>query len=292
MKCPQWSASAHNVIHEFYNADITVFVEGKDDINFWQHKFEQLTSGIKFHIEAVHGDVSRDGGCKLLAEKMRIIIEENGKFLVASDKDYNVVIDSMPKNPLILKTYGYSIENSLLCPKIINRALCKKLHDFSIDETVEISTAIYGICESLKCILVYDIANEHFHKGKNVLSENPFQYISDNGNGTKLKVEKINAKTKEIAPFFSDEEILLVTTKLVASPLDIRYIVRGHFLLRVIYNVFFSLLKKYGYAHKLSISDFYDAIVDECQIKCKCPDSLFLNWEINIALDYLNARFK
>lgn len=103
MKCPQWSASAHNVIHRFYNADITVFVEGKDDINFWQHKFEQLASGIKFHIEAVHGDGSNDGGCKLLAEKMRIIIEENGRFLVAADKDYNVVIDSMPSKSIDLK---------------------------------------------------------------------------------------------------------------------------------------------------------------------------------------------
>ena len=292
MKCPQWSASAHNVIHKFYDADITVFVEGKDDINFWQHKFEQLVSGIKVHIEAVHGDDSISGGCKLLAEKMRIIIEENGRFLVAADKDYNVVIDSMPNNPLILKTYGYSIENSLLCPKIVNRALCKKLHDFSIDETVELSTAISSICESLKCILVYDIANELFHKGKKVLSENPFQYIVNNGKGIRLKAERIDAKIKEIAPSFSDQEMYLVTTKLEASPLDIRYVVRGHFLLRVIYNVFFSLLKKHGYTHSLSMYDFYDAIVDECQITCDCPDLFFLKEEINIALDYLHTHFK
>lgn len=180
----------------------------------------------------------------------------------------------------------------MLCPKIVNRALCKKIHDFTIDETVEFSAAMYNVCESLKCILVYDIANEHFHKGKKVLSENPFQYIANNGNGTKLKAEKIAAKIKEISHFFSDQEMLLVTTKLEAASLDIRYIVRGHFLLRVIYNVFFSLLKKYGYTHKLSITDFYDAIVDECQIKCKCPDTLFLNEEINIALNYLHTHFK
>ena len=287
MKYPQWSTPANNVIHKFYNSDITVFVEGKDDVNFWHHKFEQFAPNIKFHVEAVHKDGSSTGGRQMLAVKMKDIIENNGRFIVASDKDYNFVINSIPDNPLIITTYGYAIENSLLCPQILNRALCKKLHNFSIDETVSISAVIYNVCESLKNIIIYDIANEYYQKGKQVLAESPFQYIENNGMGCSLKMKKLGDKIKDLEPFFSDEEKLFIITKLESTPQDLRYIIRGHFLMRVIYNLFYTLLKNYGYSEQFSMNDFYYAIVDECQAKCNCTDMRHLKEKIESAVKCL-----
>ena len=87
-----------------------------------------------------------------------------------------------------------------------------------------------------------------------------------------------------------DEEKLFIITKLESTPQDLRYIIRGHFLMRVIYNLFYTLLKNYGYSEQFSMNDFYYAIVDECQAKCNCTDMRHLKEKIESAVKCLQKH--
>ena len=49
-----YSADAHNVLSKFYNADKMVYVEGDDDVLFWEFIFNKF-SNFKVKVQGVGG---------------------------------------------------------------------------------------------------------------------------------------------------------------------------------------------------------------------------------------------
>jgi hypothetical protein len=88
----------------FYNKKITVYVEGKDDPLFWDNLFN--IAEIEAHIEDVGGSLELD---KYIAK----IIDSNAEFYVATDNDHNDFLENIATHPKVIRTYGYSIENSM-----------------------------------------------------------------------------------------------------------------------------------------------------------------------------------
>ncbi|MBU1078602.1 MAG: DUF4435 domain-containing protein, partial [Spirochaetes bacterium] len=104
----KYSSDAQSVKSMFYGKDFSVFVEGDEDINFWAMYF-QMASNKQAYIEQV-------GGKEELQDKIDMIINEDAKIIVAMDKDHTPFLNDEIINKKIIKTVGYSIENTLYCP--------------------------------------------------------------------------------------------------------------------------------------------------------------------------------
>ncbi|EFH8005158.1 DUF4435 domain-containing protein, partial [Escherichia coli] len=76
-----WSNEAENVISLFYDADIMVYVEGEDDIAFWEIIFKK---NGRFNVE-----VQDVGGCEALQPYIEKITSGEINAIVARDSDLN-----------------------------------------------------------------------------------------------------------------------------------------------------------------------------------------------------------
>ena len=102
----EYSVEAEEAKRLFYNKDYTVFVEGADDVIFWSKLFE--LAELDSHIEDV-------GGKDRLKTKIYDILDSGASFIVCCDSDHSDFDDERIEHQQIIRTYGYSIENSMYC---------------------------------------------------------------------------------------------------------------------------------------------------------------------------------
>lgn len=94
------SAAAINVTHQFYDKRFMLYVEGDDDIVFWDEHFKKYMPSTFYEIEQVHGK-----------ENLTRYIEgiKDGTLqnvVVACDSDFTLFLEIDPLNsPFIIKTY-------------------------------------------------------------------------------------------------------------------------------------------------------------------------------------------
>jgi hypothetical protein len=102
----EYSPEALNVRNNFFEVDAIVYVEGVDDKLFWPKIFSKF-SGKVFLFEDV-------GGKPELLKKIKILKENNSRFIVATDLDYSFFIEEGLNHSNVITTYGHSIENTLI----------------------------------------------------------------------------------------------------------------------------------------------------------------------------------
>lgn len=87
------------------DVDAVIYVEGVDDELFWPKVFRKF-SNKTFFFENV-------GGKRELLKKFEILKENNSHFIIATDLDYSFSIEEF-NHSNVIKTYGHSIENTLI----------------------------------------------------------------------------------------------------------------------------------------------------------------------------------
>lgn len=159
----EYSDSAKRVISKFYGVDVIVYVEGDSDIVFWEFLFESFL-GCKIYIKPVNGKENLRG-------YIQSIVSGEILDLVAGDADFSV-FDKEDEHPNIVKTYGYSIENSLVSPEVLReviRSIGKiSSHDISHEECVEWVDEFFN---SVHDLVVYDILNDIEGHGEIVVGD-------------------------------------------------------------------------------------------------------------------------
>jgi len=116
-----YSIDALNVRNCFFSTDTIVYVEGDDDILFWDKVFRASTSA-SIYIEAV-------GGSKELDKYIELINSGELESIAARDSDYLDFEGKKNGDSKIIYTVGHSIENSIYCADFICRLamlFCKK----------------------------------------------------------------------------------------------------------------------------------------------------------------------
>lgn len=106
MSMLEYSADAVNVLNVFMRSDFVLFVEGDDDVLFWEALFSECAGDIVLDIRPV-------GGVNGLDRYVEDVLSGKLKCLVARDSDYARIAGRLPEHPKVLYTYGYSIENTL-----------------------------------------------------------------------------------------------------------------------------------------------------------------------------------
>ena len=104
----QYSSSAINTVNKFHRIENIVYVEGQDDLVFWDKVFSYYKFP-SFKIKIA-------GGKTELTSIIKSILKNEVTIIVAIDSDYTCIFGYRKNHPQILYTYGYSIENSIFSP--------------------------------------------------------------------------------------------------------------------------------------------------------------------------------
>ena len=102
-----YSSDALNVLDEFYEVSVMVYVEGVDDEIFW-NKIIRTFYNEEFQVESLGGKEE----VKKAFEALQV--DDTLSYFVASDADYSYFNNEIIESDRILLTYGYSIENTLI----------------------------------------------------------------------------------------------------------------------------------------------------------------------------------
>ncbi len=248
----EYSVSALEAKSLFYNKDIVVYVEGKEDILFWDYLFD--IGAINAHIEDV-------GGNNEIEKYINRIINDNADFYVACDSDHSEFLNDSINHSRIIRTYGYSIENSMYntieLEKVISK-LCKQklsISDELTDWGKEFSNSVFELIK-------LDIANHKFKKGISIFGDNCYPFLK-NQNSHKISSEKTQAFIKNVTNFFTKEELKEVEDLIIQSKKDFWFLIKGHFITHAIINLIKYYVKKYtGSPTGVTLDMLYTLTID------------------------------
>jgi len=274
-----YGTSALDVLDKFHESSFVVFVEGDEDVLFWSAHFN------KAHIHDYY--IEPAGGILELRKIMTQILTENARVIVACDADYAVLLSTLPIHPQIISTYGYSIENTIYCPRIINSVIDKLSHRVK-DRVQSISQVVDSFCEVAKILVVYDIAREKYGKPIEVCGNNCSRFLKSRHSPI-LDDAIISSYISSIRHQFSDDEIEQCERLLESYHKGIKYIIRGHFLTNCVINIIKTFAKSASRkAPFIPLSTLYALTSDGCKM-CDndCPECEIVMQKINDAYNVI-----
>src|SRR5688572_12199253 len=95
----EYSIDAKNVLNDFHEVDLMFYVEGDDDVPFWEFMVGKF-SRLSFKVESV-------GGKSNLKRYVDDIFDEKINGVAGLDLDFSI-FDKIKIHPRIVRTYGYS----------------------------------------------------------------------------------------------------------------------------------------------------------------------------------------
>ena len=243
-----YSVAAKNVLNKFYNVDKMVYVEGEDDIPFWEFIFDKF-AGCSVEVESV-------GGKPELIKVVKGIEDENAEYLVAMDSDFDIFKYSI-SHCKVIKTPGYSIENTLVTSeslaKIIKTLARIPAKDVPRGQCVEWLDKVNNV---IKNLVILDVANEMGGHGLKVALESSDRFMISNAS-CDLCPEKIDEFIESIQ--LSVTEATISDIDKVINDLGLSYIdvVRGHFLLSASLRFIRTTVRTIGKNISISMDALY-----------------------------------
>jgi hypothetical protein len=255
----QYSTKALNVLNAFYKTKAVIFVEGQDDILFWKEQLKKASIKECYVLEA--------GGMPGLIRKISQVINEDARVIIAMDRDHSDFCFKSEAHDLIVKTYGYSIENTLYCPYTVSRITNNHSRSYVCKE-VDIESWYGEFCKEIKTMLVYDIANHRFQKGIAVFGDNCSRFLRSKYSD-KISMERVKCFIAKIKDKFQDAELEECDGLIYKDRRLCRYLVKGHFLTNAVINFIKSKVNKtFGKRPNISLNNFYCLTIDGCNV-CK-----------------------
>lgn len=217
-----YSESALRVKAAFYNKKAMVYVEGTDDIIFWEQFFDKDV----YKVEDV-------GGCGNFKSYIQRLNNGEKSFIIAGDLDYSPYTSSSCNSSLYVTTYSHSIENVMYCPHNINHAVQRLARDSRIDSIKEIENFYDRFVSNVDKLLILDVANNIFGKGVRIFGDSCFRFL-DQKNLPEIDSNKVTNFYNEIVNCFEEKEIKYVKAFLQSEQRSKRLLIKGHFLTEAI----------------------------------------------------------
>jgi len=252
-----YSANGADALGLFHRAKYVIWVEGPDDIVFWEQVLQQVSFA--------NYKVKPAGGKTVLTKYIADIVEHDIDNVVCLDSDYSDYIGDKIDHPRVIYTYGYSIENSMYSPANISKTtgiIAKQ----TAPPVNEVEQWLEQNCNVLEEILLYDIANEVYGRGVSVLGDCCARFLFSSSG--RFAAEKIATAISEVKQKFTDNEIEHVKSLVQSDNRQKYQIVRGHFLFSSIHKYVKSKAQAGGSRHSMSNDHLFDVLVTTFTEKC------------------------
>ena len=276
-----WGSDALSVKHMFFNKKFMIYVEGKEDVPFWDHRFS-LLNFEQFEIQPVSQEEKSSGsGQKELLKLMHKITKgEIKNTVIASDKDYgDFLIDHIIDCKQIVYTPGYSFENSMFCENGLNAFIKLRLRDNSIDEVKFLHEWFDSELKKLIPIIALDILNEKHQKGIKIIPNGQYLFVfKNNGKSHMVSEDRVNTVFQKYINFFELNEVNELIEMLKKK--DLKYIIRGHALSGIVRNVLEHCIAKHKGDKSISNNEVLEHFVQRCQMRCNCKDTQYFQSSI------------
>ena len=251
-----WSDDALSTKALFYDVDIILYVEGIDDIRFWEILFEKL-SPLKIIVEDL-------AGCEKVKEMAYKISIGKIRGIAALDKDLHFFTNSYIQHSNVLYTKGYSIENTLINPNTLIKLICNlgKYQKRNINKT-EILDWLENLYIDTKDLISLDIYTHMEGIGESIIGNYGDKFL--NTSSAKICQEKLNRffiKLKE--KFLTDE--LLKKLRTEYEDQNLSDWLKGHFLFTSAHRFISHYLEKKGRKTNLSKEGFYATVLSVFEV--------------------------
>ena len=266
----QYSALATNALPYFDKSvnTIRVFVEGPEDIPFWQNLFESIlpqNSNYKILCEY-------KTGCKEVCKEISNLGQEQ-KIICALDSEYDEIIHDKDclKNSYTIFTGRHSIENYLFCPQTFN-LLIKKLNlDYTQDYLDDCKKYFAELSALLEPLLYLDCKKQEEPE----LFDIEIKILGSSHSIAKFTHQNNFLPDKEkIKKFIFDNNLQEINTdnlKQKFKDKNLFYFLNGHFIFHSICKYLSVKINRKGC--QMNKSNLYGHLYDYCvQCNNKCKD--------------------
>lgn len=189
MNSLNYSSKALDVLTEFHEKPYIVYVEGVDDIPFWNTIFKA------FHIK--NYILKPAGGSPELEKYCQSITTDNVDIFVARDTHFTEILKTKIIHPRIIWTYGHSIENSLYHPN----NLAEVISIFSRSQSYDVSLAekwLLQFTEEFRYLLIFELVNQKYNLGLEILGDACGKFVDPKKHHLTSK-QTINERENELA---------------------------------------------------------------------------------------------
>lgn len=249
-----YSDDALNVIGAFYSAERMLYVEGDDDVVFWEYMLGKF-GRREFKVQSTDG-------VKELNKYIKKIAANEINSSAARDSDFTEIGGVNCYSPRVARTYGHSIENTIISAAVI----CKIIRSHGrvpgrlVDEE-HCENWLMGFYRDFEDLVIYDAANEVAGLGIPVLGLNCTKYMK--GKLSCIPDEaKISGKLQELNERKELVEKAETIRKAIArSARECCHFIRGHFLSSAALKYVNNTIKRAGSAKNASTDAFFSSAV-------------------------------
>jgi len=272
-----YSSKALNTLSKFHRKKYVVYVEGDDDVPFWNAIFQSF--GLKQFI------IKPAGGANEIEKYTRSILDENAEIYVARDSDFKELLNEQDVHPRILWTYGHSIENTLYHPIHIAEIISIYARSQEFD-VLQAENWLQDFAKEFWTLLVCEISNEKNRKGIEILGKKCHRFLHSHKSHLPSK-ELIFQKLESVRDAIESTEYVEAENILIAATnrKPIYFLIRGHFLTNAVINFVKYEVKKIN-KKELALSEeslftnLITALKSECATNPNREDISYLKSQV------------
>ena len=219
-----YSDAAEGIANIFHGVDAMVYVEGEDDIPYWEIMFSKFSS-LSVEIQDV-------GSCTALVPYIEKIRNSKINAIVAMDRDFTLFSEVSSCHPNILFTPNYAIENCLSDKNNVYRTIkaISKVPSRSIDNEY-IDNWFRDLSSCFTKLIALDIYNAKHQKGVAILEKTgTADRFFKNRGSHQLCTAKINTFTEDKARSLGEFNEIEIINEVHKNGHDVIDFARGHFL--------------------------------------------------------------
>lgn len=246
-----YSDDALNVRNAFLRVKTLVYVEGDDDVLFWEEIFSRIPDA-SVEIEAAGGADQIDTYIeKISAGQLRAI--------AARDSDFLHHLGQTKNDPRILYTYGYSIENSLYTPDCLAN-LAKLWCKTNKIQVKECSDWLEELVTHLQSLVHLDLANRIAKGGVPTVPDNCTRLMTGQASCSPC-VTKIKAQVAAASAQIPSADVTAAATAIGTHTDELLKWLRGHFLASAALKFVLTKARSLGRKIDLSADSLYAAAI-------------------------------
>jgi len=219
----KYSGEAKNILNQFHRVEKILYVEGEDDILFWDLIFNKL-SHISVRIEEVGGKQN------IIKDYREEVLSGQATYLIAMDSDFDK-LKFQQHHTNIISTFGYSIENTIITDSVLDKSLrifCKT-QDWNMPENLS-KEWLYELEKKVTPLILYAIINNEKELGYAVIPDNSDRFMKSD-KSCELCELKINSYLDNLEIEISEEQQAKIYTALSLQGLGVLDVLLGHFLM-------------------------------------------------------------